>query len=59
MVGQLLGLPVITDANFPTNLGGGTNEDEILVLASHECILWEQPGSPLQRGGSKTWGREP
>lgn len=46
-VGLLQGLPVITDANVPTNLGGGT-EDAIIVCNSQEIILWEQTASPLQ-----------
>jgi HK97 family phage major capsid protein len=40
-VGNLYGLPVIIDANLPTNLGAGTNEDTILVLASQEVWLME------------------
>jgi hypothetical protein len=40
------GLAVVTDANVPTNLGGGTNEDEIYVVASDEAHLWEDPGAP-------------
>lgn len=46
-VGNISGIPVITDANVPTTLGGGT-EDAIIILDSQEAILWEQPGSPLQ-----------
>jgi len=33
-VGHVQGLPVYTDANVPTNLGTGTNEDRILIFAS-------------------------
>lgn len=40
------GLAVVTDANIPTNLGGGTNQDEIYVISSEECHLWEDPGAP-------------
>jgi HK97 family phage major capsid protein len=47
-VGFLQGLPVVTSANIPTNLGAGTNEDVILVLSSQEAMLWEAPGSPLE-----------
>lgn len=41
VVGELLGLPVLTDPNIPTNLGTGTNEDVILVMKADDLILWE------------------
>lgn len=44
---QLLGLPIITDANVGTTYGTGTNQDEIYVIDSRENHLWEQPGSPF------------
>jgi HK97 family phage major capsid protein len=47
-VGFIMGLPVVTDANIPTNLGAGTNEDRILVLSSQEAMLWEAPNTPLE-----------
>jgi len=34
---------VYTDANIPTNLGAGTNEDEIIVTRPSELYLWEGP----------------
>ena len=37
--GILGGIPVIVDANIPTNLG--TNEDAILAVVAAECHLWE------------------
>lgn len=40
-VGVFAGLPVLTDANVPTNLGSGTNEDEIYVLYSADLRLAE------------------
>jgi hypothetical protein len=40
VVGNMLGLPVVTDPNLPTNLGGGT-EDPILVLRASDIVLWE------------------
>lgn len=46
-VGQIAGLPVYTDANIPTNLGAGTNEDRIIVMASQAVILWERPEGPI------------
>ena len=39
------GLRVITDANVTTS-GGTDNEDEIFVVPSMECHLWEDAGSP-------------
>jgi len=40
-VGQMAGLPVYTDANLPTNLGAGTNQDPTLVLRAEDVYLWE------------------
>jgi HK97 family phage major capsid protein len=40
-VGEMLGLPVFTDANLPTNLGAGTNQDAILVMRASDVYLWE------------------
>lgn len=44
-VGSLLGVPVVTDPNLRTNLGAGTNQDEILVCRREDIYLWEQPGT--------------
>lgn len=41
------GTPVIVDNNVATNLGAGTNEDEIYVVSRRECHLWEDPSAPL------------
>ena len=41
------GTAVVTDANIATNLGAGTNEDEVYAVASSECHLWEDPAAPL------------
>jgi HK97 family phage major capsid protein len=41
VVGQMHGLPVVTDPNLETNLGGGTNEDPIYVLRASDIVLWE------------------
>jgi HK97 family phage major capsid protein len=46
-VGNVQGLPVFSDANVPVNLGGGSNEDAILVFASNAVHLWEQPDGPV------------
>jgi hypothetical protein len=40
------GLVAIVDANIATNLGAGTNEDEIYIVANDEVHLWEDPGAP-------------
>jgi len=40
------GLVVVVDNNIGTTLGAGT-EDEIYVVPTSECHLWESPGSPL------------
>jgi hypothetical protein len=41
------GIRVIVDNNLETNLGGGTNQDQIYVTASQECHLWEDPQAPV------------
>jgi hypothetical protein len=41
------GMPVIVDNNIATNTGTGTNQDEIYVIASSECHLWEDPNAPV------------
>ena len=41
------GLEVVVDNNIATNLGAGTNEDEIYVVPSSECHLWEDPNAPM------------
>lgn len=40
-VGTLLGLPVVVDANIPTNTGAGTNQDPVLVGVRSDLRLWE------------------
>jgi HK97 family phage major capsid protein len=40
-VGRLLGLNVYTDANIPTNLGAGTNQDVVYVLREADLNLYE------------------
>lgn len=37
------GLPVLVDPNVPTNLGGGTNEDRVIVTRVADHVLWQQP----------------
>ena len=41
VVGQMHGLPVVTDPNMPTTLGSGTNEDVIHVLKADDLWLFE------------------
>ncbi|MFJ3282452.1 phage major capsid protein [Streptomyces halstedii] len=41
------GLEVIVDNNIATNLGTGTDEDELFVVPSAECHLWEDGEAPL------------
>jgi hypothetical protein len=41
------GTPVIVDNNIATNLGTGTNEDEIYLGDRGEFHLWEDPGAPM------------
>lgn len=40
-VGQMHGLPVVTDPNLPTLLGAGTNEDVVHVLRASDLLLFE------------------
>lgn len=41
VVGQMHGLPVITDPSMPTNLGAGTNEDVVHVIRASDILLYE------------------
>jgi HK97 family phage major capsid protein len=41
VVGQMHGLPVVTDPSMPTALGAGTNEDVIHVLRASDILLYE------------------
>jgi hypothetical protein len=41
------GLLAVVDNNISTILGAGTNEDEIYVVPSDECHLWEDPQAPV------------
>lgn len=45
-VGTILGLPVVLDANIPTTLGTGTNEDRIIVVRKEELFVYEDPAGP-------------
>ena len=39
--GRFLGLPVVLDPNIPTNLGAGTNQDEIFLIKADDLWLFE------------------
>ena len=41
VVGQMHGLPVVTDPNIETTLGTGGNEDPVYVLRASDVVLWE------------------
>jgi hypothetical protein len=41
------GLKVVVDNNVGTAFGTATNEDEIYIVPSSECHLWEDPGAPV------------
>jgi HK97 family phage major capsid protein len=41
MTGMFLGLPVIIDPNIPTNLGAGTNQDEVFLVKADDLWLFE------------------
>jgi HK97 family phage major capsid protein len=38
------GLPVLVDANVPTNQGAATNEDRVFVARVEDFALWEEGG---------------
>jgi HK97 family phage major capsid protein len=50
-VGMFLGLPVVIDPLLPTNLGAGTNQDEVFLLKSDDLWLYESaPVADVFRG---------
>lgn len=57
VVGTLMGLPVITDANIPTDLGSGTDEDRVIVARASDILLWENgDGAPRELRFEQTAG---
>lgn len=45
---QILGIPVVLDANMPTNLGAGTNQTAVVVGNFDESYIFEDnSGTPL------------
>lgn len=41
VVGQMHGLPVITDPNMPTTLGAATNQDVVHIVRASDLLLYE------------------
>jgi len=41
IVGQMHGLPVVTDPNVPVKQGTGNNEDPVFVVRASDLVLWE------------------
>jgi hypothetical protein len=46
LVGSMQGLPVYVDANIPSTLGSGTNEDRIIIVRTDECFVYEESSGP-------------
>jgi hypothetical protein len=40
-------MAAVVDNNVTTILGSGTNQDEMYVIATDECHLWEDPAAPV------------
>ena len=40
VVGNIAGVDVVTDANIPTNLGAGTNEDRVIITRRDNLLYW-------------------
>lgn len=45
--GTIAGVPVVVDAGIPTDLGAGSNEDNVIVACREDLLLWEAAGQPL------------
>lgn len=56
VAGTLRGIPVVLDASIPTNLGSGTNQDEIFVLRADDIYLYE--GTPVAEVLPQTYGTQ-
>lgn len=55
VVGQIMGVTVVVDANIPTTLGGGT-EDAILVMRASDAIIMEEASAPRRFEFEQTAG---
>ena len=47
VVGSMVGIPVVTDAGIPTNLGASTNEDRIIVTRREDVLFMEDASAPV------------
>ena len=47
VVGSMVGIPVVTDAGVPTNLGASTNEDRIIVTRREDVLFLEDASAPV------------
>ncbi len=54
-VGTIYGIPVIIDDHIPTNLGTGTNQDEVVVARMSD--LWLYESVPTFRNLPQTYGQ--
>lgn len=56
--GTIQGLPVILDANIPTNVGTGP-EDQVIVIRAQDALLWEDgDGMPRELRFEQTLGNQ-
>jgi len=46
-VGSVAGIPVVTDAGIPTNLGASTDEDRIIVTRRADVLHMEDGAAPI------------
>lgn len=46
LVGYIHGLPVVTSSAIPTNLGGGSTEDVVIVYDNQQALLFEDSAMP-------------
>lgn len=47
VVGTIAGVPVVSDAGVPTNLGASTDEDRIIVTRRADNLFMEDAGAPV------------
>ena len=47
VVGSVVGIPVVTDAGVPTNLGASTDEDRIIVTRRADVLHMEDASAPV------------
>ena len=55
-VGRMFGLPIYVTTALPTNLGAGTNQDEMVICSIRDLILWES--APIARALPQTLGNQ-